>query len=137
MRHSLPPQGPPAGLWRRSDGVARSQAFRGELGGDRGSGPQVRDPDYRVEVAEYGVHIYDHDGHHVSDNPFKLFPRIGPEADIGHAFYLVITLLHGGFARRFLTSRRLRSCYSSEYRTPELVHPVEGLLDENNALLTQ
>jgi len=24
-----------------------------------------------------------------------------------------------------LTSRRLRSCYSSEYRTPELVHPVE------------
>jgi hypothetical protein len=90
VRHSLPPQGPPAGLWRRSDGVARSQAFRGELGGDRGSGPQVRDPDYRVEVAEYGVHIYDHDGHHVSDNPFKLFPRIGPEADIGHAFYLVI-----------------------------------------------
>ena len=40
---------------------------------------------------------------------------------------LVVTLLHGGFARRVLTSRRLRSCYSSEYRTPELVHPVEGL----------
>ena len=37
------------------------------------------------------------------------------------------TLLHGGFARRVLTARRLRSCYSSEYRTPELVHPVEGL----------
>ncbi len=37
------------------------------------------------------------------------------------------TLLHGGFARRVLTSRRLRSCYSSEYRTPELVHPVERL----------
>ena len=38
-----------------------------------------------------------------------------------------VPLLHGGFARRVLTSRRLRSCYSSEYRTPELVHPVEGL----------
>ena len=37
------------------------------------------------------------------------------------------TLLHGGFARRVLTSRQLRSCYSNEYRTPELVHPVEGL----------
>ena len=37
------------------------------------------------------------------------------------------TLLHGGFARRVLTSRPLRLCYSSEYRTPELVHPVEGL----------
>jgi hypothetical protein len=40
---------------------------------------------------------------------------------------LGMTLLHGGFARRVLTSRRLRSCYSSEYRAPELVHPVEGL----------
>ena len=38
-----------------------------------------------------------------------------------------LTLLRGGFAMRVLTSRRLRSCYSSEYRTPELVHPVEGL----------
>jgi len=37
------------------------------------------------------------------------------------------TLLHGGFARRVLTSRRLRSCYSSEYRTPELIHAVDGL----------
>ena len=38
-----------------------------------------------------------------------------------------MTLLHGGFARCVLTSRRLRSCYSSEYRAPELVHPVQGL----------
>ena len=37
------------------------------------------------------------------------------------------TLLHGGFTRRVLTSRRLRSCYSSESRTLELVHPVGGL----------
>ena len=43
------------------------------------------------------------------------------------AFRLGATLLHGGFARRVLTSRRLRLCYSSEYRTPELVHSVEGL----------
>ena len=33
---------------------------------------------------------------------------------------LCATLLHGGFARRVLTSRRLRSCYSSEYRTPRV-----------------
>src|ERR1019366_3148326 len=45
----------------------------------------------------------------------------------GARFTQEVTLLHGGFARRVLTSRRLRSCYSSEYRTPELVHPVEGL----------
>src|ERR1019366_5620378 len=49
-----------------------------------------------------------------------------PDGD-AKKFGLDETLLHGGFARRVLTSRRLRSCYSSEYRTPELVHPVEGL----------
>src|SRR5208283_4965564 len=48
-------------------------------------------------------------------------PRLlGQIAQIG-------TLLHGGFPRRVLTSRRLRSCYSNEYCTPDLVHPVEGL----------
>jgi hypothetical protein len=41
------------------------------------------------------------------------------------------TLLHGGFARRVLTSRRLRSCYSSEYRPhwfnkPEIPTPLLG-----------
>ena len=38
-----------------------------------------------------------------------------------------MTLLHGGFPRRVLASRWLRSCYSNEYRMPELVHPVEAL----------
>jgi hypothetical protein len=38
-----------------------------------------------------------------------------------------VALLHRGFERRVLTSRRFLSCYANEYRTPELVHLVERL----------
>lgn len=48
----------------------------------------VRDPNYRIATAEDGVHVFNRDGHHVSARPFELFPRLGVEADGGHAFYL-------------------------------------------------
>ncbi len=48
----------------------------------------VRDANFRIEVAEDGVHIYSRDGHHVSKDPFELFPKLAVEADGGHAFYL-------------------------------------------------
>lgn len=49
---------------------------------------EVRDPSFRINVAEDGVHIYNRDGHHVSTRPFELFSRLGIEGDAPHAFYL-------------------------------------------------
>lgn len=48
----------------------------------------IRDANYRIEVAEDGIHIYNRDGHHVGQDPFELFPHIDTRADPGHAFYL-------------------------------------------------
>jgi len=48
----------------------------------------VRDQNYRIEVAEDGIHIYNRDGHHVARDPFELFDKLGVEADGAHAFYL-------------------------------------------------
>ena len=48
----------------------------------------VRDQNYRIEVAEDGIHIYNRDGHHVARDPFDLFDHLGVEADGAHAFYL-------------------------------------------------
>ncbi|QIB35139.1 DUF6513 domain-containing protein [Ancylobacter pratisalsi] len=48
----------------------------------------VRDPNFRIDVTEAGVHIYNRDGHHVGDDPFALFPHLKVEADGAHAFYL-------------------------------------------------
>ena len=36
----------------------------------------------------------------MSDNPFKLFPRIDPEADIGHTFYLGVETARAEIAFR-------------------------------------
>jgi len=48
----------------------------------------VRDQNYRIEVAEDGIHIFNRDGHHVARDAFELFDKLGVEADGAHAFYL-------------------------------------------------
>ncbi len=49
---------------------------------------QVGDDNFRVEVAEDGIHVYSRRGHHVAADPYEIFPLLGVEADGGHAFYL-------------------------------------------------
>ncbi len=49
---------------------------------------QIRDKNYRIEVSSDGIHIYNRDGHHVSDDPFKLFAHLDLGNDAAHAFYL-------------------------------------------------
>jgi dihydropteroate synthase-like protein len=60
----------------------------------------VRDKNYRIEVAEDGVHIYNRDGHHVAQDVFALFPKLGIEEDGPHAFYLGAELAKAEIAWR-------------------------------------
>jgi dihydropteroate synthase-like protein len=48
----------------------------------------IRDRNYRIEVAEDGIHVYNRDGHHVAQDADSLFPRLDVAADAAHAFYL-------------------------------------------------
>ncbi len=52
----------------------------------------VKDPSFRVQISPRGLHVYNRDGHHVATDPFALFPRLGLEADGGHAFYMGVEL---------------------------------------------
>jgi dihydropteroate synthase-like protein len=61
---------------------------------------QIRDQNYRIEVAEDGIHIYNKNGHHVSDDPFQLFPHLDTRADAGHAFYLGVETARAEIAYR-------------------------------------
>ena len=61
---------------------------------------EVKDGNFRIETAEDGVHIYNRDGHHVSEDAFALFDRLGVEADGGHAFYLGAELMKAEIAFR-------------------------------------
>lgn len=58
----------------------------------------VKDPNYRIQVAADGIHVYNRDGHHVAVDPYDLFPRLGVEEDGGHAFYLGMELARAQIA---------------------------------------
>jgi dihydropteroate synthase-like protein len=58
----------------------------------------VRDPNYRVQIASNGIHIYNRDGHHVAIDPFALYPSLKVESDSGHAFYLGVQLARAEIA---------------------------------------
>lgn len=49
---------------------------------------QVSDDNFRVEVGEDGIHVYNRQGHHIAAEPFEIFPHLAVEQDGGHAFYL-------------------------------------------------
>ena len=48
----------------------------------------IKDDNYRIQLSEDGVHIYNRHGHHAARDPFELFSKLGVEADGAHAFYL-------------------------------------------------
>jgi len=53
----------------------------------------VKDRNFRIEVAEDGIHIYNRDGHYTAKNALDLFPHLGVETDGAHAFYLGTELM--------------------------------------------
>lgn len=53
---------------------------------------EIRDPNFRIQVADDGIHVYNREGHHVAADPYDLFPHLGVEHDGGHAFYLGLEL---------------------------------------------
>jgi len=49
---------------------------------------QVKDRNFRIEVADNGIHVFNRDGHWTSTSAFELFDFLGVERDGAHAFYL-------------------------------------------------
>jgi dihydropteroate synthase-like protein len=60
----------------------------------------VRDKNFRIEVAEDGIHIYNRDGHHVSQEIFDLYAKLDLGDDSAHAFYLAAELARAEIAWR-------------------------------------
>jgi dihydropteroate synthase-like protein len=61
---------------------------------------QVKDDNFRIETAADGIHIYNRDGHHVAQDAFSLFPKLGVGGDAPHAFYLGAELMKAEIAWR-------------------------------------
>jgi dihydropteroate synthase-like protein len=61
---------------------------------------EVRDKNFRIEIAEDGIHVYNRDGHHVAQEAFALYDRLGVDQDGPHAFYLGAELARAEIAWR-------------------------------------
>ncbi|WP_159729017.1 DUF6513 domain-containing protein [Methylosinus sp. Ce-a6] len=61
---------------------------------------QLRDENFRIEVAEDGVHIYARGFHRVAQDAMSLFPELGVTSDGAHAFYLGAELMKAEIAFR-------------------------------------
>lgn len=48
----------------------------------------VSDANYRIEIAEDGIHLYNRDGHHMAREAMELYPNLAVAGDDAHAFYL-------------------------------------------------
>lgn len=91
----------------------------------------VRDPNFRIEAAEDGIHIYNRDGHHVSKDPFALFDKLGVEKDGSHAFYLGYELAKAEIARalakRYAQDNQLDWGVAADRKAEDLTrHAPEG-----------
>jgi len=59
---------------------------------------QVKDPNFRIQVSEKGMHIYNRDGLHCDTDPFRLYPMLNVDEDGSHAFYLGVELARAQIA---------------------------------------
>jgi dihydropteroate synthase-like protein len=61
---------------------------------------QVRDDNFRIEVADDGIHVYNRHGHYIGQDAMSLYPKLSVAADGAHAFYLGAELTKAEIAWR-------------------------------------
>jgi len=61
---------------------------------------QIRDANFRIEIAADGIHLYNRDQHRVAARAMDLYPGLGVESDGAHAFYLGVELARAEIAWR-------------------------------------
>jgi dihydropteroate synthase len=58
----------------------------------------IKDPSFRIQVSEDGLHVYNRDGLHCALDPFDLYPYLQVDDDASHAFYLGVELARAQIA---------------------------------------
>ena len=52
----------------------------------------IKDSNFRIQISEKGVHLFNKNGHYIEQDPFAFFPKINLEEDGGHAFYIGVEI---------------------------------------------
>ena len=89
----------------------------------------IKDPSFRIQVSEAGVHVFNRDGLLEATDPYEFFPDLKVEQDGSHAFYLGTELTKAQIAwqlgKRYVQDRPLNwGCLTTaeeqedEYKKP-------------------
>ncbi len=80
----------------------------------------IKDPSFRIQVSEDGLHIFNRDGLFTELDPFKLYPFLKVENDASHAFYLGVELARAQIAwqlkKRYVQDEELTWGVSSAHK---------------------
>lgn len=58
----------------------------------------IKDPSFRIQVSEKGLHVYNRDGLFENTDPFTLYSHLKVDNDASHAFYLGVELARAQIA---------------------------------------
>ena len=83
----------PKGLDSSLLGMHERRPFRYDTNEIQEFYENVKDPSYRIQVSESGIHVYNRDGIFIDTNPFDLFTKLDLlQDDPPHAFYMGVEL---------------------------------------------
>ena len=72
----------------------------------------IKDPSFRIQVSDNGIHIFNRDGINESTDPYELFSYLNVESDGAHAFYLGVELSKAEIAwqlgKRYVQDQQLK-----------------------------
>jgi dihydropteroate synthase-like protein len=90
---------------------------------------QIRDANFRIELAADGIHLYNRDQHRVAQRAFDLFPDAAVASDGAHAFYLGVELARAEIAwqlgKRYVQDEDL-DWHSAADAPPRAAHRAPG-----------
>ena len=83
----------PKGLDRSLLGMHERRPFQYDSNEIQEFYENVKDPSYRIQVNENGIHVYNRDGIFIDTNPFEIFTKLDLlQDDAPHAFYMGVEL---------------------------------------------
>jgi len=113
------PRGYTAGLM----GLHDKRPFTYDVGEIKAAAKQVNDPNFRIQVSDEGMHIYNRDGLYQSTDPFKFYPSLDVDEDGSHAFYLGVELGRAQIAwqlgKRYVQDQELEWGVNDRVTAPE------------------
>jgi len=89
----------------------------------------IKDPNYRIKVAEQGIYMFNRDGLMQDTDPFAFYPQLDLKDDTGHAFYLGAELARAQIAwqlgKRYTQDEELTWGCATEQEQEDLTQQKE------------